>query len=124
MSENNRKSENANMDSSTGKNSLSSNPVNHTIIHNDKTYYVHHIHDNYGASKDGSIINLERKETDIGTLYRFGRYYFQAAKKFKPGEKRYYQKRNFYYNHRLFMKLSHNNHFQVITLLGTIVVIF
>ena len=85
---------------SVGNQSSLPKPTAKTVTHNDKTYYVHHIHDNYGASKDGSIINLETKETDIGTLHKFGRYYFQAAKKFKPGEKRYYQKRKFFYNYR------------------------
>ena len=59
MKKNNLKYENANMDSSAGKNSLSTNPVKNYIIYEDKVYYIHPIYTNYGASKSGKVINRD-----------------------------------------------------------------
>ena len=92
--------QNLDMDVAASLHLSSQNLAAKTIIHNEKTYYIHPIYNNYAASEDGKVINLQTKETGIGTLHKYGRYYFQAAKVFKPGEKRYYQKRKFYYNHR------------------------
>ena len=55
--ENNQKD---NMGSFSGENPLSQNPEEKTIIHNEKTYYIHPIYTNYAASKDGYVINLKR----------------------------------------------------------------
>ena len=60
---NNKKSENANMDCSAGKNSLSTNPVKNCIIYDEKVYYVHPIYTNYAASKYGKVINCKTLRT-------------------------------------------------------------
>ena len=92
--------QNPDMKESVGLHSSQQNLTAKTIIHNEKRYYVHHIHDRFAASKDGSILNLRMMWADVGTLHQNGHYYFTAAKEFKPGEERYVQKRRFYYNHR------------------------
>ena len=72
------------------------------VIYNNTKYYYHPNYINYGVSVHGKIINLRSsdKETGIGTLHKYGRYYFQAVKVFQSGEERYYPNRKFYYNHR------------------------
>ena len=72
MKKNNLKYENANMDSSAGKNSLSTNPVKNYIIYEDKVYYIHPIYTNYAASADGYVINLRILEPTKGRLRRNG----------------------------------------------------
>ena len=92
--------QNPDMNESVGLHSSQHNLTAKTIIHNEKRYYVHHIHDRFAASKDVFILNLQMMWTHVGILHQNGHYYFTAAKEFKLGEERYVAKRRFYYNHR------------------------
>ena len=70
------------LDSSPGEKSVAK-----TIIHNEKTYYCHPLYDNYGASKDGHIINRKRLIPRKGRLHLTG--YLQTTVHNKNREKKY-----------------------------------
>ena len=72
------------LDSSAGEKSVAK-----TIIHNEKTYYVHPIYTNYGASEDGYIINDKRLIPRKGNLNPSGYLYttdynFNGKKHIQP----------------------------------------
>ena len=53
--------------------------MNNQFDHNDKTYFIHPIFQNYAASADGYIINRERLELRKGYLSENGYYIFSAG---------------------------------------------
>ena len=89
-----KKSDNAYVDFPAGENSSEQIPVINTVIHDGKTYYIHHIYDRFAASKDGSIFNLQAKQIGIGYIEnKSGCYRFTAF------TKEYIEKGKCYYNH-------------------------
>ena len=67
-----KKSDNANMNFSASENSSTQILATNTIIHNEKTYYVHPIYTKYGCSKDGYVINRKRLVPRKGRLNSTG----------------------------------------------------
>ena len=65
----NQKSKITYVDSSVSENSSTQILASKTIIHNEKTYYIHPIHTKYGCSKDGYIINKNRLIPRKGRLH-------------------------------------------------------
>ena len=61
-------SDKAYMCSQAGENSSEQIPAINTVIHDGKTYYIHHKYDNYGCSTDGYIINCKRLVPRKGRL--------------------------------------------------------
>ena len=61
--------QNPDMVESVGVQSFKQKPIAKTIIHNEKTYYIHPIHTKYGCSKDGYIINKNRLIPRKGRLH-------------------------------------------------------
>ena len=82
-----KKSDNANMNFSASENSSTQILATNTIIHHEKTYFIHHKYDNYAASKDGYIINCKRLVPRKGRLNLTG--YFETAVRNKNGRKLY-----------------------------------
>ena len=82
-----KKSDNTYVDFPAGENSSEQIPAINTVIHDGKTYYIHHKYDNYGASKDGHIINRKRLITRKGRLHLTG--YLQTTVHNKNSGKKY-----------------------------------
>ena len=63
-----KKSDNAYVDFPASENSSTQILASNTVIHNEKTYYIHPIYNNYGCSTDGYIINCKRLVPRKGNL--------------------------------------------------------
>lgn len=64
--------QNPDMVDSAGDQSSERNPAAKTFIHEDRVYYVHPLYTNYGASKDGYIVNRKRLKPTKGRLRSTG----------------------------------------------------
>ena len=88
-----KKLDNAYVCSQAGENAFSKIPAAKTIIHNGKTYYVHHKYDNYAGSEDGYVINLKRLIPSKGHLHPTGYYSWNFSRTNK--ERKHYHVHRF-----------------------------
>ena len=88
-----KKSDNTYVDFPAGENSSEQIPAINNVIHDGKTYYIHHKYDNYGCSTDGYIINLKRMNPSKGHFNSTGYYSWSFSGKNK--EKKCYHVHRF-----------------------------